>query len=195
MYSISLLPYEYKMLDSKERKKNISLLIAIGVMGILFAAYLILTVYASGKTAELNGLRAESAAVEAQIANMGDIKVINDEVGILLKDVMTAAGTSPDWNQLIADIGNSVPEPVSLKSIKLNYQGSSGECIVQGAGSNHQSVSDFLRKLEDNSGIGEIKCKFSSRSDSADDFVEFELSFPILQGPGYKIPLEVNSNE
>lgn len=195
MYSISLLPYEYRILNSKTRKKNINLLLAIGAMGILFTVYLILTIYASGKAAELNGIRAEYAAVEAHIAKMGDIKVINDEVGLLIKDVKTAAGTRPDWNQLIAGIGNSVPNSVSLKNIKLNYQGSSGECVVQGTGLSHQSVTDWLKNLDDTSGIGEIKCKFSSQSDTSNNSVEFELSFPILQGSGYKIPLEVNDNE
>lgn len=195
MYSISLLPYEYKMLNTKARKKNINLLLAIGAMGILFVVYLILTVYASGKTAELSGIRAEHKAVEAHIAKMGDIKVINDEVGLLIDDVMSAAGSSPDWNQLIAAVGNSVPDSVSLSSIKLNYQGGSGECVIQGTGLSHQSISDWLKKLEDTSGIGETKCKFLSQSVSSGNSVEFELSFPILQGSGYKIPLEVNGNE
>lgn len=194
MYSISLLPYEYKLLNMKARKKNIGLMIAAVIMSVLFLAYMILTVYASGKNAELDGVRAEYAAVETQIEKMGDIKIIYDEVGLLMKDVTAAAGTTPDWNRLIASIGNSVPDSVYLTSIEMNYQESSGECIILGTGAYHGSVSAWLENLEEIPEIGDINCKFSSRSDSGDS-VEFEVNFRILQGPGYKFPLEVSSNE
>jgi len=190
MYSISLLPYEYKIHNLKAKKKNIGLLLATGIMGVLFLAYTILSVYASGKTAELNGIRAEYAAVEAQIEKMGDIKIFYDEVGVLSKEVTAAAGSNPDWSLLISSIGNSVPESVILRSMKFNYQGSSGECVILGTGKDHGAVSGWLKKLGDTEGIGEINCKFSSLSGNYDS-VEFELSFLILQGPGYKIPLEV----
>ena len=86
MYSVSLLPYEYKLLNTKARKKNVNLLIAIGVMGVLFVVYMVLTIVLTSTNAKLNDIRKEAYAVESQISKLDDLLAISNEVNKMLND-------------------------------------------------------------------------------------------------------------
>lgn len=195
MYSVSLLPYEYKLLNTKVRKKNVNLIIAMGVMGVLFVAYMILTIVLTSKNARLNDIRKESYSVESQISKIDDLLVISDEVSKMLADASKAAGSNPEWGNLIASIGNSVPETISLKSIEMKYGTSEGKCSIEGFGLTHLSVSEWLKTLEDVDGISEIKCEISKLETQQSETVNFELNFTIHKGPGYKLPVEVAGND
>lgn len=197
MYSVSLLPYEYRLINTKARKKNISLILAMVAMGLLFATYIILTVILTSKNAKLNEIRKEATSVESQISKIDDLLVISNEVNRMLNDASVAAGSNPEWSSLITSIGNSVPESVSLKNIGMEFTSSDGECNILGTGLTHQSVSEWLRELEKVSGIGEILCVIST-IDNMDDVtnpVRFEITIPLKKGPGYKLPMEVTGNE
>lgn len=196
MYSVSLLPQEYRMLHINARNKNIGLLIAMVTMGVLFVVYLILTILLSGKQAEIRGINAENSAVEAQITKLSDIKVVSDEVSALLADTMQAAGTNPDWEQLIVKMGNIVPNNVYLSNINLEYKDNKGTGLIQGSGQTYKAVSDWMKNLENIKGLGEIRCEFSSQvKGESSSSIDFELTFVISQGSGYKLPTEVNGNE
>jgi len=195
MYSVSLLPYEYKLLNTKARKKNVNLLIAIGVMGVLFVVYMVLTIVLTSTNAKLNDIRKEAYAVESQISKLDDLLAISNEVNKMLNDASLAAGSNPEWGNLIVSIGNSVPESISLKNIEMKYSTSEGQCSIKGFGLTHQSVSEWLKKLEEVDGIGEIKCEISNIETQQSGTVNFELDFTIHKGPGYKLPVEVAGNE
>lgn len=196
MYSVSLLPYEYRMIHTNARKKNIGLLLVTGVMCVMFFTYLILTIIEAGKEAELKGIRAETAAVDMQISRLSDLETLKKDVFSLLDTVTMAAGSNPEWESLIASIGNTVPESVNINYINLEYNGNEGVCNITGVGLSHQSVSDWMVKLQEVSGIGEIKCNISSRvTQSGNNDVNFELTIPLLAGPGYQLPVEVESHE
>lgn len=197
MYSVSLLPYEYRLLNTKARKKNMSLILAMVAMGLLFAVYIILTIILTSKNSKLNEIRKEATSVESQISKIDDLFVISNEVSKMLNDASSAAGTNPEWDNLITSIGNSVPESVSLKSIEMEFNSTDGECNILGTGLTHQSVSEWLQKLEKVTGIGEILCEIST-IDNMNDLtnpVRFELTIPLQKGPGYKLPMEVTGNE
>lgn len=196
MYSVSLLPYEYKLLNTKARKKNVNLLIAIVVMGVLFVVYMILTVLLTGNNAKLNEIRKETYALEAQISEIDDLLTINNNVSSLLKNATLAAGSNPEWGNLIASFGNSVPETLSLTAIEMKYSEPEGQCNIKGSGITHQSVSEWIQRLNEVTGIGEIKFNISTSAAQSDIApVNFELSFPLEKGPGYQLPMEVTGNE
>ncbi len=197
MYSVSLLPYEYRLLNTKAQKKNISLILAIVAMGLLFAVYIYFTIILTSNNVKLNEIRKEAASVESQISKIDDLLVINNEVSEMLNYASQAAGSNPEWGSLITSIGNSVPESVSLKNIEMKFNSSDGECSIVGMGLTHRSVSEWLQKLEKVNGIGEIMCEIST-IDNKDDInnpVRFELTIPLQKGPGYKLPTEVTGNE
>ncbi len=197
MYSVSLLPYEYRLINSKARKKNISLILAMVAMGLLFAAYIILTIILTSNNAKLNEIRKEANSVESQISKIDDLLIISNDVNEMLNRASLASGSNPEWGTLITSIGNSVPESVSLKNIEMEFTSSEGECSILGTGLTHQSVSEWLQKLEKINGIGEVLCEIST-IDNQDDItnpVRFELTMPLQKGPGYKLPMEVTGNE
>lgn len=192
MYSVSLLPYEYKMLHQSARKSNYSLLAAVAVMGVFLAVYLFLSLSAGEKDAKLQDLKAQNASVEENISNLESLEVMNNEVGRLLSQAILAAGTNPSWNDLIAAIGNSVPETMGLKTITMKYAGDSGECTIQGTSKDQRSVSEWMEALEALDGTANVKCNFSGLTDQEEGLFEFELVFVLTPGPGYQLPPEVN---
>ena len=197
MYSVSLLPYEYRIINTKAKKKNVSLFIAMGVMGVFFVVYFILTIVLAGKNSELISIRNEADAVEAQISEIDDILTISNNVNLLLKDASLAAGKNPEWGRLITVIGNSVPESVNLVNTQMKFEDSEGECSIKGTGLSHKAVSDWIQRLEKVENIGEIRCVISTLSDKnvENSPVNFELSVPLPDGPGYQLPMEVTGNE
>lgn len=197
MYSVSLLPYEYKLVNTKARKKNVNLLIAIGVMGVLFTVYAILYIVLASNKVQLNEIRKEANVVEAQISEIDDILAMNNQVSSFLKDASLAAGFNPEWERLITEIGNSVPETISLNNLVMKFESSEGECSIKGTGLTHQSVSDWMKRLEGITDIGEIKCVHSAYTDQQKENspVNFELNIALQKGPGYQLSMEVTGNE
>lgn len=197
MYSVSLLPYEYRLINTKARKKNVNLLIAMGVMGVFFLIYVILSVVITTNNAKLKDIRKEAAVVENQISEIDDILNMSNDVSKLLNEATLAAGTNPEWGELITNIGNSVPESVSLISIDMKYETSEGECSIKGTGLTHKSVSEWMQRLEKVKDIGEIKCVISTQTAHQEENspVNFELNIPLQKGPGYQLPTEVAGNE
>ncbi|MCX7773783.1 MAG: PilN domain-containing protein [Clostridia bacterium] len=192
MYSVSLLPYEYRMLHQNARKKDVSLLIAVVAMAVAMAVYLFLSISAASKDRELEDIQAQQQSVSRQITRLQDLEGLNSKASSLLSQAMLAAGSNPTWSNLIAALGNSVPQSVGLTNISMKYAGIGGECILQGTAVSHQAVSEWMKELSALKGIGEIKCSFSSEDESnANNQVQFELRFPLLPGPGYKLPAEV----
>ncbi|MGI6084346.1 MAG: PilN domain-containing protein [Acetivibrionales bacterium] len=197
MYSVSLLPYEYKLINIKARKKNVNLIIAMGVMGVLFTVYAILSIVLTTNNAKLNEIRKEASEVEAQISEIDDILAMRDQVNKLLKDASLAAGVNPEWRSLTAEIGNSVPESLFLTEVGMKFEDPTGVCIIKGTGSTHESVSEWMNRLEEVPDISEIICTSSALSDQLDENspVNFEIRFKIQKGRGYQLPTEVTGNE
>jgi Tfp pilus assembly protein PilN len=113
----------------------------------------------------------------------------------MLNDASLAAGSNPEWSNLLITIGNSVPESLILKNIEMKYSDPEGKCSIKGAGQSHKSVSEWLKKLEEVKGIDKIKCELSSSENQQSRAVNFEIEFSIQKGPGYKLPEEVSVNE
>ncbi|MGI6124454.1 MAG: hypothetical protein ACOYIG_09795 [Acetivibrionales bacterium] len=174
-----------------------SLLIAMGVMGVLFAVYVILSILLTSNIAQLNKVKKEAETVEAQIAENNDLLTMSNNVNILLKDATLAAGENPEWGKLITAIGNSVPESISLSNIKMEFDNQSGFCTIDGVGLTHNSVSEWIQRLEEVTGIDEIRCSLSALSDKLKDNspVVFEVGFTVVPGKGYQLPMGVTDNE
>lgn len=188
MYSVSLLPYEYRMMHQKARKKDISLLLAILVMGILAAVYFILTFSAYAKAQTLKELEAQNADVEMQSAKLEGLLELNAEVTGLLTQTSAAIGSIPEWNKLIKTLGNSVPETVNIININAKYTTDSKQCILNGKAADYKSVAEWISSLEKLDEIGEVRCKTSANEGKS---VLFEISIELMSGRGYMLPMEV----
>lgn len=192
MYSVSLLPSEYKAIHQNARKKDILLLIAIGVIGVLTVIYLTLYIAVLNMEKEYLVLQDENVDILIQIDKLDDIEPLYSQVNSLLARAVAAKGMNPKWDELIACIGNSVPESVGLSSISLQYNGTNQQCVIEGTANNHQAVAQWLEVLETVEGIDQIKCSFSTvQQQEIDTVSKFKLSFSLLPGPGYSLPLEV----
>ena len=80
MYNVSLLPYEYKLLNQQARKKDYTLLIAIALMCCLLLTYFILSVISARKDSALEDAKAINSDIEEQIASLVSIEELNNEM-------------------------------------------------------------------------------------------------------------------
>ncbi len=198
MYNVSLLPKEYRMIHTNTRRKNIALVASMIIMAVLFVVYLILAIVLSGKRAELDGLKAQNSAMRVQINSLAELKTLNEEVTLNLADVNKAIGTSPDWDKLIVQIGNTAPPTISVQNYSIEYEPETNIGIgsITGTAANYDTVSLWLVTLKEVEDISNITFKYSSKtSDDENSLVGFEINFIVNEGPGYTLPLEVIVNE
>ncbi|NMA67528.1 MAG: hypothetical protein GX957_15065 [Clostridiaceae bacterium] len=195
MYNVSLLPAEYRLKHQSEKKKDASLLIALSAMCALLIIYLVLTFITNSKTKELDRLIKQNKLTTAEITELTPLSSLYKETQSTFDIVKSAAGTNPEWDNFVAFIGNSIPETMGLISIDMSYSGSSGKCIIIGTAQDHKTVSDWIVCLEEASRTGEIRCSYSEVSSGSLWPVEFEISFSLLPGEGYKLPSGVEIYE
>lgn len=182
MYKISLLPDEYRMLHQASRKKDKGLMIFIVIMLALFMTYLCITILTSAKGRELEKITGKNQAIANRITGINELVALRNEAQSLSDMASSAYGTSPEWDVLLTEIGNTVPDGIGLTNMILSYSDDNGNCVVQGVASSHQSLTDWIRSLEETNKTGEIKCSFAQENQ---EFVEFEISFTLLPGKGY----------
>ncbi|HHU90705.1 MAG TPA: hypothetical protein GXZ22_06575 [Clostridiaceae bacterium] len=179
MYNVSLLPYEYKLLNQQARKKDYTLLIAIALMCCLLLTYFILSVISARKDSALEDAKAINSDIEEQIASLVSIEELNNEMRKLNDKAENAVGTTPIWADIIADIGNTVKPNTSITDIKMSYNDKSGEGVINGTAYDISSLTKWLDELEDVSGIDDAQFSISSTSGS-NQLIRFELNFTVL---------------
>lgn len=196
MYSVSLLPSEYRMLITSARRKGRMLLIAILIMILLASVYLVLTAKMVQKDGELEKMQLQNALLDKKIAELTDLENMNIEANSKLRKVISAYGTHPDWESLIAELGNSVPDSIGLTYLGMTYANGSGQCSVQGTARDNQSISEWMKELKAIPGIDDVKYNFSSWLEEASgSSVQFELSLTLQSGSGYRLRLKEGANE
>lgn len=179
MYNVSLLPYEYKLLNQQARKKDYTLLIAIALMCCLLLTYFILSVISARKDSALEDAKAINSDIEEQIASLVSIEELNNEMRKLNDKAENAVGTTPIWADIIADIGNTVKPNTSITDIKMSYNDKSGEGVINGTAYDISSLTKWLDELEDVSGIDDAQFSISSTPGS-NQLIRFELNFTVL---------------
>ena len=179
MYNVSLLPYEYKLLNQQARKKDYTLLIAIALMCCLLLTYFIISVISARKDSALEDAKAINSDIEEQIASLVSIEELNNEMRKLNDKAENAVGTTPIWADIIADIGNTVKPNTSITDIKMSYNDKSGEGVINGTAYDISSLTKWLDELEDVSGIDDAQFSISSTSGS-NQLIRFELNFTVL---------------
>jgi Tfp pilus assembly protein PilN len=192
MYSVSLLPSEYRAIHQNVKKKDIRLLIAMGIMSILTVAYLVLTFTMLNLDKEYQALQDENVDLLIEIEQLKGLEQLNYQMESLLAKAVAAKGSVPQWDEILVQIGNSVPETVGLESVDIQQIESIHKCVIEGKATDHTAVSQWLKALEGIEGIEDIKCSFSAVDDQdTGSASKFKISFTLLKGPGYKLPLEV----
>jgi Tfp pilus assembly protein PilN len=189
MYAVRLLPIEYR--DYQRAMRRSDKLVFVGIIAVLALLVVLVTSMAISSilAKELDGLRAENIAVNKQIDELKSIEELQLQVAGRLEQIEQTAGLSPNWDQLIAAVGNSSLPGITFDSVDLEYGDQSGTMVIQGSASGHDDVSALLRNLSKVDGLGDIQCRLSSATDSelVED-VRFEIRAEILVGAPYQIP-------
>lgn len=189
MYKISLLPDEYRLSYTNARKKSVSIIVSFTIIGVLFAAYLIISVVLTGKNTELRIMKERNASLNMQIARLGDIKTLSDEVGVLQRTYKNVVGSPINWEQVIIRIGNRTPPTISLDQMSMKYTDKKGVCIIQGTALNNKTLTEWIEVLNEVPEINEVIINYSILlNDNINGLVEFEVNISVSSP-------EVDSND
>ncbi len=177
MYSISLLPSEYKSYLVSSRKRELTIMIlsvvVVALALILFMVTLISNIYDNG----LERLENENAVIEDRITDYLYIEGLKAQM-LSLEQQIQQIGLFIDWGSMITDIGNSVPKRIGLESIMIGNSDTL-RIMIRGHAISHEDVSDWMLKVGAISGLQNIQCK-SLIVDENSGLIDFELDIPLL---------------
>jgi len=198
MYNVSLLPYQYKELYKHARKKDYTFLLIIVIMCVLILAYFILSVISAGKDSMLKNFKESNSMLEQQISSLKSVDELNKKVSSLSDKVQKATGNTPDWANLIAEIGNTVKPNTTINSIRMSYiektkntNDSSGnakdskknEGIIECEVYDIYTLAEWLKELKGISDIEEIKCSIIDETKLQNSkSIPVEIKFKLLPG-------------
>jgi Tfp pilus assembly protein PilN len=143
--TINLIPPEIKA--KRETEKNLKLLILYTIF--LAAIFLAVSAYVrigiSSERAMLEALKAQNAALEAQIAQFKEFEVKKENYLRLKAIYDSLASNRISWYRFLVEIALVTPEQISLKSIT----GDEKSLEIHGESLQMQSVADYLIRLEE----------------------------------------------
>jgi Tfp pilus assembly protein PilN len=178
MYSISLLPSEYKSYLASSRKKELSIMIlsvvVVALALILFMVTLISNIYDKG----LESLEGENAVIENRIENYLYIESLQAQMLSLDQQILQIGVFFIDWGSVITEIGNTVPKRIGLESITIGSSDSL-HIMIRGHARSHEDVSEWMKKIGTMSGLQSVQCR-SLLVDDNSGLISFELDIPLL---------------
>lgn len=181
MYSVSLLPNEYRMLHKQIRKKEYTYILSITLLIVLLLVYLCLSFILKNKVYELEMEQNQIESLEKSINNMIEIETLKNKVDSMQEQLLQASGNNPRWDNILSVIGNSVPETVGISSMNINFNGQYGEILIHGTANNNSSISEWISKLEELAVVDQTRFNFSS-ADEKGEHLQFELTMIIPSG-------------
>lgn len=188
MYSVSLLPLEYRNYQSVLKRNDrfifMGLIAALASLAVLVTAIAISSIY----DGELKRIKSDNEEIVKQIDELKPIEALQTQVADMLAMINLTAGLSPSWENIITVIGNAVPPSIGITSISADYSDGIGKIIITGSASSHEYVSVLLKSLSKVNGFGEISCIFSVKSDASND-IGFEIDITSLPGMPYDLKL------
>jgi Tfp pilus assembly protein PilN len=205
--NISLLPPETRFEQRSRRQLRLVLLcsgLAILVFLCIYGLLIYLTSPDNLEVSRLQEQKAEIANKAAAYQQYGDLKA---EVDSLEKLNADAAGLTPDWYYILAEVGSNIPDGVWLtdytsifvqeqvqksdeSSAEGNTEGAAatalqGELTIQGKALSHKEVAILLDNLHNVQGLDDIRCQFSTEEMLGERKIygfEIKASLPVEKG-------------
>ena len=190
MYTISLLPSEYKVYQNAQKRNDLIITIGIIIISCLITAVILSSVIASSYNRELTMIKDNNHNLVEQIDKLKPIELLQNQADALQLQINQAAGVSPEWNKLVISIGNSVPATVGLISLSAIYNETdqTGIIIITGNATNHDAVALWLSELGEIEGMGEVLCQFSTKVDpDVTKSVGFEINISPITVTTYNL--------
>ncbi|MGI6405247.1 MAG: PilN domain-containing protein [Syntrophaceticus sp.] len=204
---ISLLPPETRFEQSSRRQLRL-LLLGSGLMILVFLCIYGLLIYLTSQenleVSRLQEQKAEIANKAAAYQQYGDLKA---EVDSLEKLNADAAGLTPDWYYILAEVGSHIPDGVWLtdytsifvqeqvqksdeSAAEGNTEGAAatalqGELTIQGKALSHKDVAILLENLHAVQGLDDIRCQFSTEEMLGERKIygfEIKAALPVEKG-------------
>ncbi len=183
---VSLLPPEIKAKREQDRKQGIIIRIVIIFFVIAMAVYAFLLVSSIMARSNLESLRDERATLQNQAAALEEYEVLFNEMRAAEEVLNTAMGQAPAWNDLLQDLGLTLPVGVWLSDLNVSYAGEEGSFNMRGWTYTHSGVSDMLVEIENMEQLDDVRIRVSTETIyEGQDTVQFNVDAILLPGATY----------
>lgn len=191
MKNISLLPPEIKAEARARRRRNLYLLVSVGVLAGFVIFYSILHIETARTRSELRTLEEEREIVATEMDALGVYREMQADVEAAERMVQQAMGTTPSWGELLETVGLKVPHGIQLTDLNASYNNDSGELTLRGRADSHITVARWLEQMHEIPLLDRIYCQFADEGlHEGRVTVQFEVKARILPGEPYRLVIE-----
>lgn len=188
MYTVNLLPIEYRNYQLVMKRNNriflVMLIAVVALAVVLVTSIAISAIYAE----QLDTIMENNAELAEQIDALTVIEELQSEADRMAASISQTAGLSPDWEKLLAEIGNAVPPTIVLDSISAGYTAEKNSITIKGKTDvleDFTAMLDYFSRIE---GIGEIHFKYSG-DQAKPGSVSFQVDIQSLPAEPYALNL------
>jgi len=187
MEYVSLLPQELLLKKAEDKRQALIIRIVIYsfiVALIIYAFFLASSILARS---ELNSIRLEREAVERQAAGLEEYAELFASMNNAEEILAAAMGNVPLWNELLYDLGFTLPPgTVWLSEISVNYSEGSGSISFRGWSYDHSYVAGMLEQVSTMEQLRDVRLQSSSETSyNGLDVVTFTVDAAIQPGPQF----------
>jgi Tfp pilus assembly protein PilN len=181
--NISLLPAELRHQQKTNKRFSIYIVVLI-MVGMLFTVNLIglllNNVYSSSNLASV---KIQDEQLKQRIAGLQEYADIDANIQKLKSMFSNASSITPQWSTLLFNIGNALPDKVTVTEMKETYSDSSGSISISGWAYTYSDVSDMVVSLAKVPGIENVKLSDATNNTIDNkNVVKFNISAVISKG-------------
>lgn len=189
---INLLPPELVAKRDQRNKQKKLMAVGVGVLALFFCIYGALFLMTVSAKAEANKYIEQRQDLESKAM---ELKVYADQLDQVAKAEALAKvimSNTPEWNEIIAQVGYNIPASVWLTDVSAKVeQGAEpkGEIILKGLALDHPSVSMWLEQISLIPGLYDVMCQVSSEKDfSGHPTIYFEIKANLFKAETVTAP-------
>ncbi|MTI81187.1 MAG: PilN domain-containing protein [Firmicutes bacterium] len=178
---INLLPPELTAEVEKKRKQRLMIMVTCSVLLVFFGIYSSLFIATMKTKEQTTRLQEEMQLWKEKVAVYAPYTELQARANKMEELLEQCTGSSPDWVQLMYNIGQQIPPSVWITDLQASYHvGDSqdvtdNEITLRGVAYSHVYVSYWLENMREIPGIEDIRYKFSSQENDSGQEVYYEI--------------------
>lgn len=180
---ISLLPSEYRSFADKKRKKSLIFIISTVTISVLLISYIMLSLLNIISIGELNSLNMEKAQLETMTNTYGKYSDVYNAVKGYEQLLDSANIHYFNWDIVLNKFAETVPHGMWFDSIKLEYDGKKGSCVIKGKLNNKRIMAEWLADIEKTEILKNVVCKYlQDIVENGETIVVYEITAEVDMG-------------
>lgn len=176
MKNISLLPPEIREEKKKRQNYRYYFLTGFAVLAIFLIIFVNLLVMTANTNSQAASLERQRRDIENRMSELEQYAAMQERAQEAENLLRGAMGDVPDWDRLLQELSLSIPGDVWLSELNAAFADESGEIMIRGWSSRHDSVAAWLPRVENIEGMYDIRCQHSEENTvDGKPVIQFEI--------------------